>query len=137
MADRLDPPELLGVDVEQLARPFALVAHDRRPRLEGGQLAEPQAAQTATDRRDRHRQLARDRGAAQALAPPVLDLGHARGGHLMGAAAGARTAVHQRRRTAGAVAREPAVRLPLRQSAALAAAATGQPWSKTRCTSRS
>jgi hypothetical protein len=83
MADRRDPPELLGVDVEQLARPLPLVAHDWRLRLECRQLAEPEAAQAAADRRDRHGQLARDRRAAQALPPPALDLGHTRGRHLM------------------------------------------------------
>jgi hypothetical protein len=61
MADRLDPPELLGIDVQELARPFALIAHDRRPRLERAQLAEPQATQDAADGRGWHRQLARDR----------------------------------------------------------------------------
>ncbi len=65
MADRLDPPELLGVDVEQLARPFALVAHDRRPRLERRQLAEPEAAQDAADRRD---PIARSRGRSKGVA---------------------------------------------------------------------
>ena len=89
MAEPLDPAELLGVDVDQLARPLALVAHDRRPGLERGQLAEPEAAQKAADRRDRHRQLARDRRAAQALPPQARDLGHARGRHLVATGLGA------------------------------------------------
>jgi hypothetical protein len=53
MADRRDPPELLGVDVDQFARPFALIAHDRRLGLERPQLAQPETAQYAADRRDR------------------------------------------------------------------------------------
>jgi len=44
MADRRDASQLLRIDVEQLARSGALVAHDRRPGLERGQLAEPEAA---------------------------------------------------------------------------------------------
>jgi hypothetical protein len=115
MADRRDPGELPGVDVDQFARPLALVAHDRWPRLERRQLAEPEAAQHAADGRDRHRQLARDQRTAQALAP-VLDLGHARGRHLVGTVPGRRAAVDQRRRPASAIARKPAISLPFRQA---------------------
>ena len=89
MADRLDPPELPGVDGDQLARPRALVAHDRRLRLERAQLAQPTPAQDLADRRDWHGQLAGDRRAAQALAPPALDLGHAQVRHPVGQCCGA------------------------------------------------
>ena len=113
MADRLDPPELLGVDVDQLARPLALIAHDRRPRLERRQLAEPETAQDAADRRDRHGQLARDRRAAQALPPPALDLGHARGRHLVATVLAApscgRSAPPSRRRDSARASGKPAV----------------------------
>jgi hypothetical protein len=115
VADRFDPPELLGVDVQELARPFALIAHDRRLRLERAQFAEPQATQNAADRRGGHRQLARERRAAQAVAPPVLDLSHALGRHLVSTAPRRRTPIVQRRRRTGAVARQPTVRLPCRQ----------------------
>jgi hypothetical protein len=52
---------------------------------------------------------------AQALAPLVLDLGHARGRYLVPTVLGCRAAVAQRRRAAGAIAREPAISLPFRQ----------------------
>jgi hypothetical protein len=116
MADRHDPAELLGVDVDQLARPVALIAHDRRLGLERAQLAQPQTAQNAADRRDRHGKLTRDRRTAQTLPPPVLDLGHARGRHLVGTVLRRRAPVDQRRRAAVTIAREPAVSLSLRQS---------------------
>ena len=73
----------------------ARVAHDRRPGLERGQLAEPEAAKARLDQdrpwwsarsgarppsRPAWPQLARDRRPAQALPPPALDLGQARGG---------------------------------------------------------
>jgi hypothetical protein len=116
MADRLDPSELLGVDVDQLARPFALIAHDRWLGLERAQLAQPETTQNAADRRDRHGKLARNRRAAQALAPPALDVGHAPVRHLVGTMLGRRAPVDQRRGPAGTVARKPAVRLPVRQS---------------------
>jgi hypothetical protein len=60
MADRRDAPELLDVDVEQLPGPGTLVAHDRRLRLKRGQLAEPEPAEDAADRRDGHAQLTPD-----------------------------------------------------------------------------
>jgi hypothetical protein len=105
-----------GVDVDQLARPFALIADHRRLGLERAQLAQPETAQNAADRRDRHGQLARDRRAAQALPPPALDLGHAHVRHLVGTLLRRRAPVDQRRGPAVPIAREPAVSLSLRQS---------------------
>jgi hypothetical protein len=116
VTNRFDAPELLGVDVDQLARPLALVAHDRWPRLERRQPAEPEPAQDAADRRDRNGELARDRRAAQALASPAFDLGHAHVCHLVPRVLGRRAPVGQRCRPAAAVAREPTVSLALRQS---------------------
>ncbi len=113
MADRLDPPELLGVDVEQLARPLTLVAHDRRLRLERRQLAEPEAAQTAADRRDRHGQSWR------AIAGPLRRCRRQRSISATRAAGtscrqclGAELRSTSAASPAGAIAREPAVSLP-------------------------
>jgi hypothetical protein len=108
--------ELPGFDAFPRRDFGSMVYAASRPRLERAQLAEPQAAQDSADGRDSHTQLACDRRAAQALPPQELDLGHALGGHLMLTVLRCRAAVDQRRRPAGAVAREPAVRLPLRQS---------------------
>ncbi len=99
MADPLDAPELLAIDMDQLAGPLALIAHHHRLRFERGELAQAQAAQNGADRGDRHVQLPRYSRAAHPL--PAL-----RG----------RAAVGQRRWTAASVARQPAIALPLRNS---------------------
>jgi len=75
MADAVDTAELLGVEVQELARSLALIADDRRPRLERGPPAEAVAAQDAADRRDRPAEPAGDRRGRQPLAAPLDDLG--------------------------------------------------------------
>lgn len=47
-----DAAELFGVHMDQLAK-AALVVHDRRLRLEGGEAAEPEPAQDRSYRRPR------------------------------------------------------------------------------------
>jgi hypothetical protein len=44
VADAVDAAELLDVDMDQLARPLALVADHRRLRLERGEPSEPETA---------------------------------------------------------------------------------------------
>mgnify|MGYP006286533707 CR=1 FL=1 len=68
MADAIDAAELLAVEVQELARSLALVADDRRPRLERAQPAETVAAQHAADRRDRPAEPACDHRGRQPLA---------------------------------------------------------------------
>src|SRR5215211_2104583 len=55
-APAADPPQLLDVDVDQLARPLALVAVGRLGRLEAAALAETDPRQPPGDRRERHPQ---------------------------------------------------------------------------------
>src|SRR6266436_2664561 len=73
MPDPLDAPELLAVDMDQLAGPLALIAHHHGFGFEGGELAQAQAAQNGTDRGDRHVQLSRHCRAAHPLPPQALD----------------------------------------------------------------
>jgi hypothetical protein len=54
--------ELLGVDVDQLAGPLALVAHHRYGRIEALEAAEAEAPQDAADSRDRQAEAAGDHG---------------------------------------------------------------------------
>jgi hypothetical protein len=79
VADAGDLAELLGVEVDQLARPRALIAYDRWPRLERGQPAEPAPAQDAADGRERQAEAAGDLRPAQALPAQALDLVISRG----------------------------------------------------------
>ena len=60
MTNAGDDPELLDVDMDQLARPRALVAVRRLGRLEPGELAQPDPGQDRRHRRERHRQRHRD-----------------------------------------------------------------------------
>ena len=75
MADAVDPAELLDVDVDQLARPLALVADDLGLGLERRQPAEPVPAQDQAHGGDRSAQPPRDRRPGQALAAQRQDLG--------------------------------------------------------------
>jgi hypothetical protein len=84
VADAVDPAELLGVDVEQLAGAGALVADHGRPGLERGKAAEAEAAEHQADGGDAPPQLARDLRAPQSLPALALD----RGGDLEGLPAG-------------------------------------------------
>jgi hypothetical protein len=112
--DPSDAPELLGVEVDQLAGPLALVTHHHRLCIEHSELAQAPAAQDGAHRRDRHLQLPRDRRAAQPLVPQTLDLADRFVTDAVPAASCRRAAVGQRRRATAAVARQPAIALPLR-----------------------
>src|SRR5688500_19864755 len=73
VADAGDLAQLLGVDVDQLARPLALITHSWRPRLERGQPTEPEPAAHQADGGDRLPQPARDLRPGQALPAQALD----------------------------------------------------------------
>jgi hypothetical protein len=75
MADAVDPPELLGVEMDQLARPLTLVADHRRLGLERGPPPEAAAAQHEADGRDRPTEAAGDLWPGQALMAQRHDLG--------------------------------------------------------------
>jgi len=109
-----DAPELFAVDMDQLAGPLPLVAHHCRLGLERGELAQTQAAQNDADRGDRHGQLAGDRRATHPPLPQALDLADPLSTNAMLALMRGRAAVGQRRGAAAAVARQPAIALPLR-----------------------
>jgi hypothetical protein len=72
-ATRADPAELLDIDVQQLARPLALVAIGRLGGLEPGELAEPDPGQDALHRGERHPERRGDLGASQAHPPQGRD----------------------------------------------------------------
>ena len=74
MADAIDPAELLDVDVDHLARMFALVAADRLARLQRTDPVEPEPLQDAADRGRRHVQFGGDLLAGATLAAQRLDL---------------------------------------------------------------
>src|ERR687892_894905 len=73
--DAGDLAELLGVDVHELAGALALVAHDRRGRIEALEAAEATTAQDAADGRERQAEAARDHGRGKPLAAERLDRG--------------------------------------------------------------
>src|SRR5918998_3424668 len=66
-------PELLDVDVDQIARAFALVATHRFGRLQGLERGEPEASEHPADRGGRDAGLPGDLLAGQALAAQRLD----------------------------------------------------------------
>jgi hypothetical protein len=72
VADTGDAPELLGVEVDQLARAFALVAHDRRLLIKRRQPVQTQPAQNPANRGHRHAELAGDLRPAHPLPPQPL-----------------------------------------------------------------
>ena len=70
-------PSFLGVDMDQFARPLALVSDYGRPGVEGGQQAEPAPSQHDADGGQRPAQLAADRrpvSARSGVAAQGLDL---------------------------------------------------------------
>jgi len=75
VADAADAAERLGVDVDQFARPLALVADDSAQRIERREPAETETAQRDANRGDRLAELAGDGRAREALAPQCRDLG--------------------------------------------------------------
>src|SRR4051794_32574872 len=60
MPDPRDTPKLLGIKMDQLAGPLALVAYHHWLRGERGQLAQTEPAQDHADRGNRHAQLSRN-----------------------------------------------------------------------------
>ena len=73
VADLIELAELFDVDVDQLARPLALVSAGRLGRLEGAQLVEAQALEDAADGGRRDADFGGDRLAGQALAAQRFD----------------------------------------------------------------
>src|SRR3546814_8648466 len=65
VADAVDAAELLGIDVDEFARPLPLIADRRELGVERPQPAEPEAAQHGADRGDGHAEPGRDPRAAQ------------------------------------------------------------------------
>jgi hypothetical protein len=72
--DALDPGQLLDVEVDELARSLALIAHGRRTTLELRQPPQVEPATDRTDGRHRHAQSVRDRRLCPPLLPKSLDL---------------------------------------------------------------
>jgi len=68
----LDPAELLDVDVDELARPRALVA-DRLLEPEPAELAHPRPGQDPRHRRERHAERLCDLGGGEALPSQLRD----------------------------------------------------------------
>ena len=109
VAGAVDAAELLGVDVDDLARMFALVADHSRARIEGPQAAQAETAQHETDGGQGHAGGPCDARARPAHPPQALDLGHGCPGQAMRTMAGRRAAVTQGRLAARPVARQPFV----------------------------
>jgi len=74
VADAIDAAEFLGVDMDQFAGPFPLVAVDLAGRVEGSELAEAEPAQRGPDGGDGPPELAGDGRAGEALAAQCRDL---------------------------------------------------------------
>ena len=109
VAGAVDAAELLGVDVDDLARMFALVADHGRARIEGPQAAEAETAQHETDGGQGHTGGSRDARARPARPPQALDLGHRFSSQAMRTMAGRRAPVTQGRLAARPVAGQPLV----------------------------
>ena len=75
MPDPVDLTQLLDVEVDQLARPLPLVAHDLGLGVQGSEAAQAVAAQDQAYRGARPAEPARDGGARQPLPPQRQDLG--------------------------------------------------------------
>jgi hypothetical protein len=84
--------------------------------VEGGEAAEPEAAQDGADGGTRHGELAGNGGSAHALPAQPLDRRDLLGRRAMRAAAGGRLAVDQRSRTTRPVARQPFIGGALRHA---------------------
>jgi hypothetical protein len=107
-----DAAELLGVDVDELARPLAFIADGRRRGLEGREAAEPEAAQHGADRGAGKPERAGDGRAGQALAPQPLDRGDAPDRQAMAASGGRRAPVVKHPLAARPMPRQPLVGAP-------------------------
>src|SRR5438067_8891757 len=114
MPDPGDTPKLLGIEMDQLAGPLALVSYHRRLRVERGQLAQTEPAQDRADRGNRHAQLSRNGRSAHPLPPQAVDLANPFGADAVFAALRCRAAIGQCRYAAASVPRQPAIALPFR-----------------------
>src|SRR6516225_8668829 len=114
VADTGDAPELLGVEVDQLARTLALVAHDRRLLIKRRQPIQTQPAQNPANRGHRHAELASDLWPAHPLPPQPLDFAHSVASSTVLAVVRRRAAITQTCRSLGAITRQPAIALPYR-----------------------
>ena len=114
MPDPRDTPKLLGIKMDQLAGPLALVAYHHRLWSERGQLAQTEPAKDRADRGNRHAQLSCNGRSAHPLPPQARDLANPFGADAVFAALRRRAAVGQCRCTAASVPRQPAIALPFR-----------------------
>ena len=74
MADAANLPELLDVEMHEVARALVLVAHDRSRRLERVEMREPQPALFSDDVRERNAVVLRNADRAPPLATPTRNL---------------------------------------------------------------
>jgi hypothetical protein len=81
-----DPPELLDVDVDELAGALSLVAVRRLGRLESREPSEADPPQPPRDGRERHLQALGDLGGGHPQSPQRLDRPHALGRDPLGRA---------------------------------------------------
>ncbi|MBV8335524.1 MAG: hypothetical protein JO358_08820 [Alphaproteobacteria bacterium] len=119
MAHTRDASELLGVEVDQLARAFALVAHDRRLLIERRQPVQTQPAQNPAHCGRRHAELAGNLRPAHPPPPQPLDFTDAVAGSTVLATVRRRAAIIQTRCPLGAITRQPAIALPHRDARGL------------------
>ena len=73
MSGALDSPELLDVDVQQIARRFMLVSLDRLGRIQIAELGQPGSCQHPPDRTLGDTQVSRDPGLREALSAQLGD----------------------------------------------------------------
>ena len=116
VADTLDTAELLAVEMQQFARPLALVAHHRRHRIECFQASQPEAAQHRAHGRARQAELAGNLLAGQALPAQPLDLAIALAEHAVAVSGGRRAPIMKGDLAARPIPLEPYIGSPLRQT---------------------
>ena len=110
MSNPAEAPEFLGVEVQELARPIALVADHRRLGFETAEPLEPEALQHGRDGRPRHGQAAADLRACEPMsASEPLDALLPQPGRAGDPSRGAGT-IPKSLRAFGAISSQPAVR---------------------------
>jgi hypothetical protein len=97
MADAADPPQLLDVEVDEVPRLGALVAHDRSRRLQRPEPIQPLPPKLGDHRGDGVRGVLGDPATAPALAAALEDLAPTNARQAVRRALGPRGAVLQRR----------------------------------------
>jgi hypothetical protein len=128
MADAVDAAKTLGVDVQQLARAGALVAHDRLGRLQAGQPAQAQPAHVASNRRQAQTRLPRDAPQRYTLAATPFELLHLLGCASSWTAQRTRTAIQQPGRTFGLEPSQPLVSRAAAHAYGLSRRSNGPPF---------